>query len=53
VANRSRDQAGDTRELVITRTPYIAPYRIEGDVVRILRVIHGAQIWPDEISDEI
>jgi toxin ParE1/3/4 len=42
----------DTRELVIARTPYIAPYRIEGEVVRILRVIHGARIWPDEIPDD-
>ena len=39
----------DTRELVIIRTPYIAPYRIEGNVVRILRVIHGGRIWPDEL----
>ncbi len=38
-----------TRELVIGRTPYIAPYRIEGDVVRILRIIHGARIWPDAL----
>lgn len=36
-----------TRELVIARTPYIAPYQIEDDGVRILRVIHGARIWPD------
>jgi len=41
-----------TRELVIARTSYIAPYRIEGDVVRILRIIHGARIWPDAIPDE-
>ncbi|BDC46165.1 type II toxin-antitoxin system RelE/ParE family toxin [Paraburkholderia terrae] len=40
-----------TRELVISRTPYIAAYRITGDTVRILRVLHGAQQWPDEISD--
>jgi addiction module RelE/StbE family toxin len=38
-----------TRELVISRTPYIAAYRIAGDTVRILRVLHGAQQWPDEI----
>lgn len=38
-----------TRELVITRTPYVAPYRIEGDIVRILGVIHGARIWPDDL----
>ena len=40
-----------TRELVIIRTPYIAAYRITGDTVRILRVLHGAQLWPDEILD--
>lgn len=36
-----------TRELIIARTPYTAPYEIEGDLVRVLRVIHGARIWPD------
>jgi toxin ParE1/3/4 len=41
-----------TRELVIQRTPYIAAYRIAGDRVRILRVLHGAQRWPDQMSDE-
>jgi addiction module RelE/StbE family toxin len=38
-----------TRELVISRTPYIAAYRITGETVRILRVLHGAQLWPDEM----
>lgn len=42
----------DTRELVITRTPYIAPYRVMNDIVRILRVIHGARVWPEEMLDE-
>jgi toxin ParE1/3/4 len=32
-----------TRELVILRTPYIAAYRITGDTVRILRLLHGAR----------
>jgi toxin ParE1/3/4 len=41
-----------TRELVIARTPYIAAYRIAGNDVRILRVLHGAQQWPDNIPDE-
>ena len=41
----------DTRELAIGQTPYIAPYRIYGDVVRILRVLHGAQQWPDDFGD--
>jgi toxin ParE1/3/4 len=40
-----------TRELVIYRTPYIAAYRIAGETVRILRVLHGAQQWPDEMPE--
>ncbi len=39
-----------TRELVVSRTPYIAAYRIESDTVRILRVLHGAQQWPDDLG---
>jgi len=35
-----------TRELVITGTPYIIPYRIQGSEVQILRVLHGARKWP-------
>jgi len=38
-----------TRELVIQRTSYIAAYRITGTTVRILRVLHGAQMWPEEL----
>jgi toxin ParE1/3/4 len=41
-----------TRELVVLRTPYIAAYRIAGDTVRILRVLHGAQQWPENMSEE-
>lgn len=37
-----------TRELVIDRSPYIAVYSILGETVRILRVLHGAQKWPEE-----
>jgi addiction module RelE/StbE family toxin len=36
-----------SRELVINRTPYIVAYRVQGDTVRILRVLHCAQLWPD------
>ena len=39
-----------TAELIIQRTPYIASYRIAGKTIRILRVLHGAQIWPQELS---
>ncbi len=41
-----------TRELVILRTPYIAAYRIVGDTLRILRVLHGARQWPEGMSEE-
>jgi addiction module RelE/StbE family toxin len=41
-----------TREMVIDRTPYIAAYRIDGDAVRILRVLHGAQAWPEGLLKE-
>jgi toxin ParE1/3/4 len=41
-----------TRELVIPGTPYIAAYRIVGDTLRVLRVLHGAQRWPDEMPEE-
>jgi addiction module RelE/StbE family toxin len=39
-----------TRELVIVRTPYIAAYRIEDDTVIILRILHGAQRWPEHLT---
>ena len=38
-----------TRELVIARTPYIAAYRISGETVVILRILHGARRWPEEM----
>jgi toxin ParE1/3/4 len=38
-----------TRELVISRTPYVAAYRIAGDTVLVLRLLHGAQQWPDDM----
>lgn len=41
-----------TRELVVYRTPYIAAYRIAGNTVLILRILHGAQQWPEEMPDE-
>ncbi|HEX4078504.1 MAG TPA: type II toxin-antitoxin system RelE/ParE family toxin [Rhizomicrobium sp.] len=35
-----------TRELVLSRTPYLIAYRVRGHVVQILRVLHGRQRWP-------
>jgi toxin ParE1/3/4 len=42
---RSGREAG-TRELVISRTRYIVPYRVESDSIVLLAVIQGARRWP-------
>jgi len=34
------------RELVVSETPYIIPYRVRGDAMEILRVFHAAGKWP-------
>ena len=36
-----------TRELVIASQPYLVAYRIRGQTIHILAVLHGAQKWPD------
>jgi addiction module RelE/StbE family toxin len=38
-----------TRELVINGTPYVAAYTVSETTVRILRVLHGMQEWPDSL----
>ena len=37
-----------TRELIVSGTPFIVPYRIVKSEIHILRVLHGAREWPDE-----
>jgi plasmid stabilization system protein ParE len=37
---------------MMTNAPYILPYRILDDRVCILRVLHGARLWPDKLSDD-
>jgi toxin ParE1/3/4 len=39
-----------TRELVIPRTRYLAAYRIVGDEVWILSILHGSRTWPPDFS---
>jgi toxin ParE1/3/4 len=41
-----------TRELVISGTAYIVPYTVDSriDAVIILRVLHGARLWPEDLS---
>lgn len=41
----------NTRELVISTTPYIVAYTVDAQrkTVIILRVLHTAQQWPEEL----
>ena len=47
LSGRPGRRAG-TRELVITRYPYLVVYRLVGEDVEIARVLHQAQQWPPE-----
>ncbi len=42
-------RVSNTRELIISGTPYIIPYRMKNNAIEILRVFHGAMQWPEEI----
>ena len=35
-----------TRELVLSPLPWIVVYRITGESIYVLRILHGAQKWP-------
>jgi toxin ParE1/3/4 len=36
----------DTRELVISRTPFIVIYRVKGERIELIRLLHGSRQWP-------
>jgi toxin ParE1/3/4 len=36
-----------TKEMVVTRTPFLLPYRVQGEQIEILAVIHAARQWPE------
>lgn len=36
-----------TRELVVSGTPFVAPYRLRDMDIEILAVFHGARQWPE------
>ena len=38
-----------TRELIISRVPYIIVYVVKGDEVQIVSVIHISMKWPDSM----
>jgi len=42
-----RGRVPGTRELVVARTSYIAPYRIKDDAIEVLRIPHGSRRWPE------
>jgi toxin ParE1/3/4 len=39
-----------TREMIVSDTPFILPYRVKGDVVEVLAVFHGARQWPESFE---
>ena len=43
-----KGRVAGTRELVVNRTPFIVVYRVRAERIEILRVLHGAQMWPPE-----
>lgn len=48
VPNPAAGRAGRvlrTRELVISKYPYIVPYQVREDVIYILRVLHTSRKW--------
>lgn len=44
-------RVAQTRELVLSRTPFILVYRLKKSRIEVLRVLHGAQSWPPEPQD--
>ena len=42
-----RGRVPDTRELVISDTPFIVAYTIEADRILVLAVYHSARQWPE------
>jgi len=42
-----RGRVAGTRELMISKTPFIAAYAIEEDTIVILAIYRGAQHWPE------
>ena len=39
-----------TRELVLSGTQYILPYRVKEQQIQILAVFHSARRWPDNLN---
>ena len=37
-----------TRELVVNRSPYLLIYRVTKSRIEVLRLLHGARMWPED-----
>jgi toxin ParE1/3/4 len=42
-----RGRIAGTRELVVSGTPFVVPYRVRDESVEVLSVFHGARKWPE------
>jgi toxin ParE1/3/4 len=38
-----------TRELVVSSTPYVVPYRLRADRLEVIAVFHARQKWPKRL----
>jgi len=39
-------RVGGSRELVVTGSPFVVAYRLKGESVQVLAVLHAARKWP-------
>ena len=37
-----------TKELVVSGTPFIVVYLVDDREIRVLRILHAAQMWPND-----
>ena len=35
-----------TREFVLSGLPYVIVYRLQGEAIEVVRILHGKQRWP-------
>jgi addiction module RelE/StbE family toxin len=40
-----------TRELIIAQLPFIVAYRVQGNELQILTIMHAARRWPTNFSN--
>lgn len=38
-----------TREFVVSKTPFVIPYRMERDILHVLRIYHASRRWPERM----